>query len=55
MNASNDRGWTALMFAARNGHGDVVELLLRHGYERLHAHIQAAVGIIHHSHVSLLK
>jgi len=31
LNASNQRGWTALMFAARNGHKDVVSLLVEKG------------------------
>lgn len=27
----NDKGWTALMFAARNGHVDVINTLLEKG------------------------
>lgn len=32
INRSGHSGWTALMLAARNGHYDVVEALLSHGY-----------------------
>ncbi|XP_052795844.1 NAD-capped RNA hydrolase NUDT12-like [Mya arenaria] len=31
VNVKNERGWTALMFAARNGHMGVVKELLQHG------------------------
>lgn len=31
LNATSDNGWTALMYAARNGHADVVQLLLEKG------------------------
>jgi len=30
VNTRNDRGWTALMLAARNGHVNVVKELLQH-------------------------
>ncbi|KAL4227260.1 Peroxisomal NADH pyrophosphatase nudt12 [Mactra antiquata] len=33
VNMKNDRGWTALMFAARNGHTNVVKELLQHGID----------------------
>lgn len=32
LNESGRQGWTALMFAARNGHFDVVKTLLLNGY-----------------------
>ena len=31
VNVRNDRGWTALMLAARNGHKDVITELLEKG------------------------
>lgn len=31
VNITNDKGWTALMFAARNGHKDIVKVLLENG------------------------
>lgn len=31
LNAASDSGWTALMYAARNGHADAVQLLLEKG------------------------
>ena len=31
LNTSNNRGWTALMFAARNGHGDITKALIKEG------------------------
>jgi ankyrin repeat protein len=31
VNAKNNGGWTALMFAARNGHADTVKLLIENG------------------------
>ncbi|KAH0509368.1 Peroxisomal NADH pyrophosphatase NUDT12 [Microtus ochrogaster] len=34
LNAASDNGWTALMYAARNGHADVVQLLLEKGCDR---------------------
>ena len=30
-NKRNEKGWTALMFAARNGHGNVVQALIQNG------------------------
>lgn len=35
INETGYSGWTALMFAARNGHYHVVEALLSHGYREL--------------------
>ncbi|XP_067933693.1 NAD-capped RNA hydrolase NUDT12-like [Watersipora subatra] len=34
INAANPNGWTALMYAARNGHADVVKLLVENGAEK---------------------
>ncbi|NWH67380.1 NUD12 pyrophosphatase, partial [Geococcyx californianus] len=34
INATADNGWTALMYGSRNGHFDVVQLLLEKGCER---------------------
>ncbi|NXX84061.1 NUD12 pyrophosphatase, partial [Urocolius indicus] len=34
VNAATDNGWTALMYAARNGHLEVVEVLLEEGCDR---------------------
>lgn len=31
INAAADNGWTALMYGARNGHFDVVQILLEEG------------------------
>lgn len=31
LNETSENGWTALMYAARNGHADVVQLLLEKG------------------------
>lgn len=31
LNETSEKGWTALMYAARNGHIDVVQLLLEKG------------------------
>lgn len=31
INAAADNGWTALMYGARNGHLDVVQILLEEG------------------------
>ena len=30
-NKRNEKGWTALMFAARNGHGNVVKAIMENG------------------------
>lgn len=35
INQKGYSGWTALMLAARNGHYNVVEVLLSHGYREL--------------------
>lgn len=35
INLKGCNGWTALMFAARNGHYNVVEALLTHWYREL--------------------
>ena len=35
INQKGHSGWTALMLAARNGHFQVVETLLSHGYREL--------------------
>lgn len=32
IDVSNEKGWTALMFGARNGHSSVVKVLLDKGY-----------------------
>lgn len=32
LNQSGHSGWTALMLASRNGHYEVVKMLLSHGY-----------------------
>ncbi|XP_021554752.1 NAD-capped RNA hydrolase NUDT12 isoform X2 [Neomonachus schauinslandi] len=34
LNETSENGWTALMYAARNGHPDVVQLLLEKGCDR---------------------
>ena len=31
IDVTNDRGWTALMFAARNGHVPIISLLIEKG------------------------
>ena len=31
INATNNNGWTAVMFAARNGQKDAVECLIKNG------------------------
>ncbi|ELT96544.1 hypothetical protein CAPTEDRAFT_220786 [Capitella teleta] len=47
LNVKNDKGWTALMFAARNGHANVVKLLLDRGCdcEVINSTGQTALGI----------
>ena len=39
VNAVNSRGWTALMFAARNGHKEAVRALLAHRFVCIHLSI----------------
>ncbi|XP_068560118.1 NAD-capped RNA hydrolase NUDT12 [Cebidichthys violaceus] len=59
VNRTGRSGWTALMFAARNGHYDVVEALLSHGCDKfsVNSSSQSAYDIAKfwgHRHVSNL-